>query len=264
MTLPGYLAFLGKTIPSRQAGECTMEVIDCSKTKIFIGGLSYSTTSKGLSDHFSKFGPLYEAIVICERTTGKSKGYGFVTFHAAEDAQRALEILGSTPVIDGRKTNCNLASLGARNAATNTISIPHGEGGQARYVPTHHVGYPGGAPAGMPAQFVMPAGGMLVDSSGNYYQYPMAYVAPPYDGFMHAVPHAAGYTLPVYPTADAQFAGPTFQPTLVYPQMQPASFSYGRYPSSHSARSAGEREPSTPSTTSTSSGPHIEGSPVTA
>lgn len=47
-------------------------------------------------------------MVICDRTTGRSKGYGFVTYHRAESAAAALK--DASPIIAGRKANVNMAS----------------------------------------------------------------------------------------------------------------------------------------------------------
>lgn len=64
------------------------------KNKIFIGGLPWSVTSDTLREMFSQYGEITEAIVISDRDTGRSKGFGFVTFTNAEDAQKALEMDG--------------------------------------------------------------------------------------------------------------------------------------------------------------------------
>ncbi|CAL1355243.1 unnamed protein product [Linum trigynum] len=60
--------------------------------------------------YFDQFGDILEAVVITDKNTGRSKGYGFVTFRDPESARRACA--DPTPVIDGRRANCNLASLG--------------------------------------------------------------------------------------------------------------------------------------------------------
>ena len=52
---------------------------DTTLTKIFVGGLPYHTTDESLREFFSKFGPIEEAVVINDRSTGKSRGYGFVS-----------------------------------------------------------------------------------------------------------------------------------------------------------------------------------------
>ncbi|KAF8014993.1 hypothetical protein BT93_H0707 [Corymbia citriodora subsp. variegata] len=83
---------------------------DTTYTKVFIGGLAWETRSEALHRHFEQFGEILEAVVITEKNSGRSKGYGFVTFQDPESAWRACA--DPTPVIDGRRTNCNLASLG--------------------------------------------------------------------------------------------------------------------------------------------------------
>lgn len=51
---------------------------DTTFTKIFVGGLPYHTTDETLRAFFLKFGDIEEAVVINDRSTGKSRGYGFV------------------------------------------------------------------------------------------------------------------------------------------------------------------------------------------
>lgn len=52
---------------------------DTTFTKIFVGGLPYHTTDKTLHDYFEQFGEIEEAVVITDRQTQKSRGYGFVS-----------------------------------------------------------------------------------------------------------------------------------------------------------------------------------------
>lgn len=52
---------------------------DTTYTKIFVGGLPYHTTDDTLRMFFEYFGELEEAVVITDRQTGKSRGYGFVS-----------------------------------------------------------------------------------------------------------------------------------------------------------------------------------------
>lgn len=53
---------------------------DTTWTKLFVGGLPYHTTDKSLRDHFKVYGDIEEAVVITDRQTGKSRGYGFVSY----------------------------------------------------------------------------------------------------------------------------------------------------------------------------------------
>lgn len=85
---------------------------DTTFTKIFVGGLPYHTTDESLRDFFIQFGEIEEAVVITERSTSKSRGYGFVTMADRLGAERACK--DPNPIIDGRKANVNLAYLGAK------------------------------------------------------------------------------------------------------------------------------------------------------
>ncbi|KAM7292933.1 RNA-binding protein 24-A isoform X1 [Ixodes scapularis] len=88
---------------------------DTTFTKIFVGGLPYHTTDKSLRQFFEAFGDIEEAVVITDRQTGKSRGYGFVTMVDRDAAERAVK--DANPIIDGRKANVNLAYLGAKPRA---------------------------------------------------------------------------------------------------------------------------------------------------
>ncbi|XP_050525949.1 RNA-binding protein 24-like isoform X2 [Daktulosphaira vitifoliae] len=85
---------------------------DTTWTKLFVGGLPYHTTDKSLRDHFAVYGDIEEAVVITDRQSGKSRGYGFVIMGDRPAAERACK--EPNPIIDGRKANVNLAILGAK------------------------------------------------------------------------------------------------------------------------------------------------------
>ncbi|OWM79674.1 hypothetical protein CDL15_Pgr023086 [Punica granatum] len=94
---------------------------DTTFTKIFVGGLAWETRRDTMRCYFEQFGEILEAVVISDKNTGKSKGYGFVTFRDPESARRACE--NPCPVIDGRRANCNLASLGAQKNRPTATSL---------------------------------------------------------------------------------------------------------------------------------------------
>ena len=52
---------------------------DTTLTKVFVGGLAWETKSETLRRHFEQFGEILEAVVITDKNTGRSKGYGFVS-----------------------------------------------------------------------------------------------------------------------------------------------------------------------------------------
>lgn len=63
------------------------------QNKLFIGNISWDCTNEELAEHFSQCGAVQEAIIIKDRETGRSKGFGFVTFETEEEAQAAIEQL---------------------------------------------------------------------------------------------------------------------------------------------------------------------------
>ncbi|XP_031122881.1 RNA-binding protein 24-B-like isoform X2 [Ipomoea triloba] len=101
---------------------------DTTYTKVFVGGLAWETQKETMEKYFEQFGEILEAVVISDKATGRSKGYGFVTFREAEAAMRAC--VDAAPVIDGRRANCNLASLGVQRSKPSTPK--HGGGGGVR------------------------------------------------------------------------------------------------------------------------------------
>ena len=52
---------------------------DTSLTKVFVGGLAWETPKEAMKDHFEKYGDILEAVIISDKLTGRSKGYGFVS-----------------------------------------------------------------------------------------------------------------------------------------------------------------------------------------
>jgi len=69
--------------------------------KLFVGGLSFGTTEDKLTEDFSKAGKLLSAIIIKDRATGRSKGFGFVEYENEGDADNAIEMFNNQEY-DGR------------------------------------------------------------------------------------------------------------------------------------------------------------------
>lgn len=76
--------------------------------KLFVGGLSWDTTDDGLRQAFAAHGEITEAKVITDRDTGRSRGFGFVTFAQDEDAKTAISKLDGTS-LDGKTIKVNEA-----------------------------------------------------------------------------------------------------------------------------------------------------------
>lgn len=53
---------------------------DTTYTKVFVGGLAWETQKETMKKYFEQFGEILEAVVITDKATGRSKGYGFVCF----------------------------------------------------------------------------------------------------------------------------------------------------------------------------------------
>ncbi|KAJ7981806.1 UBP1-associated protein 2C [Quillaja saponaria] len=94
---------------------------DVSQRKLFIRGLGWDTTTDGLRALFSAYGELEEAVVILDKATGKSRGYGFVTFKHVDGALLALK--EPSKRIDGRVTVTQLAAAGNSGSNTNSVDI---------------------------------------------------------------------------------------------------------------------------------------------
>ncbi|XP_019454402.1 PREDICTED: RNA-binding protein 24-B-like isoform X1 [Lupinus angustifolius] len=114
---------------------------DTTYTKVFVGGLAWETQKETMNKYFEQFGEILEAVVITDKATGRSKGYGFVTFREPDAAMRAC--VDASPVIDGRRANCNLASLGVQRSKPSTPK--HGGGGRNfRVMGSFQTGFGGG------------------------------------------------------------------------------------------------------------------------
>jgi RNA recognition motif-containing protein len=77
-------------------------------SKLYIGGLSYSTTSEGLREFFAQCGNVLSASVITDRFSGQSRGFGFVEMGSNADAQTAIQQLDGHE-IKGRALKVNEA-----------------------------------------------------------------------------------------------------------------------------------------------------------
>jgi len=77
-------------------------------TKLYVGGLPYSTTQDELQSAFSQAGAVTSASIIMDKMTGRSRGFGFVEMTNDEDAQKAIEMWNGKD-FGGRKLTVNEA-----------------------------------------------------------------------------------------------------------------------------------------------------------
>jgi len=82
--------------------------------KLFVGSLSWDTNDDALHRAFSPHGEIAEAIVVSDRDTGRSRGFGFVTFNEDEAADKALAALNGTD-LDGRTIKVDVAQAKQRS-----------------------------------------------------------------------------------------------------------------------------------------------------
>lgn len=102
---------------------------DTTFTKIFVGGLPYHTTDASLRKYFEGFGDIEEAVVITDRQTGKSRGYGFVSGPAAGRAPQPALILARGVESNGRRTPSAPRPPGAPSAGACTCCPLSSAGG---------------------------------------------------------------------------------------------------------------------------------------
>lgn len=82
--------------------------MDEQKNKLYVGNLPYSSTSESLKELFSKIGEVIDAVVISDKFSGRSKGFGFVTMKDDESAEKATKEMDGKE-IDGRQIKVNIA-----------------------------------------------------------------------------------------------------------------------------------------------------------
>ena len=92
----------------------------------FVRSIYRSTTDETLRDFFSSHGQILDSIVMRDRETGRSRGFGFVTYANADNATAAIEQLNDQE-LDGRRIKVNLAN--ARGGGGNSYGGGGGGGG---------------------------------------------------------------------------------------------------------------------------------------
>ncbi|CAK6447304.1 unnamed protein product [Pipistrellus nathusii] len=206
---------------------------DTTFTKIFVGGLPYHTTDASLRKYFEGFGDIEEAVVITDRQTGKSRGYGFVTMADRAAAERACK--DPNPNIDGRKANVNLAYLGAKPRSLHSgfaigVQQLHPTLIQRTYGLTPHYIYP---QAIVQPSVVIPAAPVpslsspfleYTPASPAYTQFPPAtYDQYPYAASPASVTSFVGYSYPAAVPPGLSASAPTGATFVQYqpPQLQP-------------------------------------------
>ncbi|KAI3682391.1 hypothetical protein L1987_82347 [Smallanthus sonchifolius] len=89
---------------------------DPANRKLFVRGLAWNTTTETLCAAFVEHGEIEEGAVITDKTSGKSRGYGFITYKDIDSTRKALE--APSKLIDGRMAVCTLACEGVSTTSS--------------------------------------------------------------------------------------------------------------------------------------------------
>ncbi len=77
-------------------------------TKLFVGNIDYNVSENDVQDHFSQAGKVVSVNIVQDRTTGKSRGFGFVEMGSPEEARKAVAELHESE-LGGRRLTVNEA-----------------------------------------------------------------------------------------------------------------------------------------------------------
>jgi hypothetical protein len=106
--IAGDLPSVEEAMAAIEAGPVAREA-EPMPARLFVGGLSRSTTQESLAAAFAQYGPVADAFIVTDRDTGDSRGFGFVTMKDRKDASKAMEELDDSE-LDGRTIMVNVAT----------------------------------------------------------------------------------------------------------------------------------------------------------
>jgi cold-inducible RNA-binding protein len=102
-------------------------------SKLFVGNLSFNVTENDLQDAFAAHGTVTEANLMMDRSTGRPRGFAFVTMSTPEEAQKAIEAMNGKD-LDGRALTVNVARpREERSGGGGRREFRGGGGGRNRY-----------------------------------------------------------------------------------------------------------------------------------
>ena len=99
--------------------------------KLFVGNLSFDITENDLQDAFAAHGTVTETNLMMDRTTGRPRGFGFVTMNSPEEAQKAIAALNGSQ-LGGRALTVNVAKPREERPAGGGGRREYGGGGGGR------------------------------------------------------------------------------------------------------------------------------------
>jgi len=113
------------------SAELSRTVYRYMSTKLFVGNLDFKVTENDLQDAFAAHGTVVEANLVTDRTTGRPRGFAFVTMSSPEEAQKAIDALNGKE-LGGRALNVNLARPREERSGGGGGGRGHGGGGGGR------------------------------------------------------------------------------------------------------------------------------------
>nr|KAF6346303.1 cold inducible RNA binding protein [Pipistrellus kuhlii] len=99
---------------SEDFNDLPQATMSSDEGKLFVGGLSFDTNEQSLEQVFSKYGQISEVVVVKDRETQRSRGFGFVTFENIDDAKDAMMAMNGKSV-DGRQIRVDQAGKSSDN-----------------------------------------------------------------------------------------------------------------------------------------------------
>ncbi|KAI2629609.1 RNA recognition domain-containing protein [Hypoxylon sp. NC1633] len=144
-------------------------------SKLFIGGLAWHTEDATLRQKFEEYGPVDEAVVVKDRDTGRSRGFGFVRYVNDADAQKAIAAMNNVE-FDGRPIRVDRASDTGPRGGGGRGGAYASRGGYAQPQMPYAAGQP--VPYGMPNPMMYPQ----AYGRGGYQPQPV-YRTPPPQGY---------------------------------------------------------------------------------
>ncbi|VVA91792.1 unnamed protein product [Arabis nemorensis] len=105
--------------------------LSLTPSKLYVGGLSLTTDVDLLKEAFGRFGKIVDAVVVSDRETGVSRGFGFVTYDSIDAANNAIQYMNDQE-LDGRFIGVNLADSGGGGGGARRGGFGGGRGGYGR------------------------------------------------------------------------------------------------------------------------------------
>ena len=180
----------GQAPGKRSSGPSAAGNSSFESKKIFVGGLPSSVKDEDFKQYFQSFGKLVDAVVMIDRTTKRSRGFGFVTF---EEEGAVAEVLSKSHQIHDKSVEIKRAEPKEKSGGGRGNRSDGGGGGRGGY----GYGYGYGAPVGGRGGYGYGGG----YGAGGYGGYPPAYGGGGYGGYggYGAPPGAGGYGYPPPP-----------------------------------------------------------------